>query len=87
MWPCGLRSPPPTLYPLKVRPLIAGQEAEMEGFSGHPRPTPKTQRVRLTQHPLAPALEKCSVKLWKGGMAKVNTGLREGLMKLVSAVP
>lgn len=40
MWPCGLQSPPPTLYSPKVRALIAGQEARMEGFCGHPRPNP-----------------------------------------------
>lgn len=60
MWPAT----PPTPHPLlsEVRALIAGQEAWMEGLRGHPGPIPKNLRVRLTQHPHAPALEMCSVK-------------------------
>lgn len=65
MWPVT-PPPPPTLSSPEVRALIAGQEARMEGFSGHPRPTPKNLHVGLTQHLLAPAPEKCNVKPWGG---------------------
>lgn len=71
MWP-----PIPSSHPVpsQVKALIAGQEARMEGFSGHPRPTPKNLHVWLTQHPFAPALEKCSVKPWKGEWPKQTQG-------------
>lgn len=59
MWPATPPTPP---LLSEVRALIAGQEAWMEGFRGHPGPIPKNLRVRLTQHPHAPALEMCSVK-------------------------
>lgn len=58
-----MASNPLPLYSHKA--LIAGQEARMEGFSGHPDQPPRIY-VWLTQHPLTPALEKCSVKLWRG---------------------
>ncbi|CAB1459656.1 unnamed protein product [Pleuronectes platessa] len=54
----------------------------MEGFSGHPRTIPPPHNVQLTQHPLAPAPEKCGVKP-RGGTTKVNTGHNEGLMNLM----
>lgn len=88
MWPCGPPPPPPTLYSLKVRALIAGQEARDGGIQWSSQTIPpKNLRVGLTQHPLAPALEKCSVKPWRGGMAKANTGHKEGLMNLGCTEP
>lgn len=45
MWPRN-----PHLLP-KVRALIAGQEAWMRGFSGHPRPIPKNLRVSAYSAP------------------------------------
>lgn len=67
MWAANPRPPSPALHSPKVRALTAGQEAKMEGFRGHPRPIPKNLCIQLTQHPLAPALEACSVKPWCGG--------------------
>lgn len=65
MWPCGLQ--PPSQHTLIVRALVAGQEAGMEGFSSLSNTTPQNLQVRLTQHPLTPALEKCSAKAREGG--------------------
>lgn len=83
MWPCGPRAPPPTLYSPKVRALIAGQEARDGGIQWSSRTIPpKISVLGLLSTPSHLLWKSAVLSRGGGGMAKANTGHKEGLMNL-----